>query len=153
MVRLLPTAPASRVATSKAHHIITADGRYVTFHSKASNLVAGDTNAKFDQFVHDRETGITERLSVASDGTQGNNDALGFHFGHYSIAGTSADGSHAGSVSRATNLDGTDTNNSADIFFRDRGPVIGISRLAASVAGTQIAVSGRATFAPPERND
>src|SRR4029450_7935990 len=31
---------------------ISADGRYVAFHSLASNLVAGDTDATPDVFVH-----------------------------------------------------------------------------------------------------
>src|SRR5262249_9672345 len=51
---------------------LSADGRFVAFQSTATNLVAGDTNDRFDVFVHDRETGTTERVSVASDGTQGN---------------------------------------------------------------------------------
>ena len=50
---------------------ISADGRYVAFASAADNLVLGDTNDWMDIFVHDRETGITERVSVATDGTQG----------------------------------------------------------------------------------
>jgi Tol biopolymer transport system component len=33
---------------------ISADGRYVAFESRASNLVADDTNNEFDVFVHDR---------------------------------------------------------------------------------------------------
>ena len=52
---------------------ISADGRYVAFHSDASNLVPGDTNGMTDVFVYDRQTDIIERVSVASDGTQGNN--------------------------------------------------------------------------------
>ena len=45
---------------------ITADGRYVVFHSAASNLVAGDTNGtNYDVFVHDRNTGTTTRQGLA----------------------------------------------------------------------------------------
>lgn len=51
---------------------ISADGRFVAFHSAASNLVPGDTNSKTDIFVHDRQTGETTRVFVASDGTQAN---------------------------------------------------------------------------------
>src|SRR5205823_10856439 len=50
--------------------ILSADGRFVAFESFASNLVSGDTNGTGDIFVHDRLTGVTERVSVASDGTQ-----------------------------------------------------------------------------------
>src|SRR2546425_1663307 len=45
---------------------ISADGRFVAFHSFANNLVAGDTNGSLDVFVHDRQTGATERVSVDS---------------------------------------------------------------------------------------
>ncbi|MEN6643928.1 MAG: hypothetical protein ABFE08_15945, partial [Armatimonadia bacterium] len=45
---------------------ISADGRYVAFFSVASNLVAGDTEGWDDVFVHDRTTGTTTRVSVAT---------------------------------------------------------------------------------------
>ncbi len=47
----------------------------MAFDSYASNLVSGDTNGDEDIFVHDRQTGQTTRVSVATDGTQGNNDS------------------------------------------------------------------------------
>jgi len=50
---------------------ISADGRYVAFESYASNLVAGGSNAYPDIFVHDRQTGETTRVSVASDAPRG----------------------------------------------------------------------------------
>src|SRR5262249_11437148 len=45
---------------------ISADGRYVAFESRASNLVAGDTNLTDDIFVHDLQSGMTTRVSVDS---------------------------------------------------------------------------------------
>ena len=51
---------------------ISATGRFVAFDSPATNLVSGDTNGVPDVFVHDRKTGQTTRVSVASDGAQGN---------------------------------------------------------------------------------
>ena len=36
---------------------VSADGRFVSFYSSATNLVAGDTNGVDDVFVHDRMTG------------------------------------------------------------------------------------------------
>src|SRR5207247_9608401 len=47
---------------------LSADGRFVAFDSAAADLVAGDTNRASDVFVHDRQTGTTERVSVASGG-------------------------------------------------------------------------------------
>lgn len=55
---------------------ISWDGRSVAFVSGATNLVAHDTNEKADVFVHDRMTGTTERVSVASGGV-GANDFAG----------------------------------------------------------------------------
>lgn len=51
---------------------ISHDGRYVVFDSWAPNLVPGDTNEQADVFLRDLEQAVTERISDASDGSQGN---------------------------------------------------------------------------------
>ncbi len=94
---------------------ITADGRFVAFNSQAANLVAGDTNGFFDVFVRDRQTGITERVSVSTAGTQGDGDSS---FGY--TPSISADGRFVAFSSLATNLVANDTNGFADVFVRDR---------------------------------
>ncbi|HEX9903677.1 MAG TPA: hypothetical protein VGA77_01815, partial [Propylenella sp.] len=94
---------------------ISADGRFVAFHSLAHDLVAGDTNEAFDVFVHDRLTGLTERVSVRSSGGQANQSS-----GPSSI---SADGRRVAFYSLATNLVAGDTNLTGDIFLRDRGKI------------------------------
>jgi Tol biopolymer transport system component len=91
---------------------ISADGRYVAFRSEATNLVAGDTNNTADVFVRDRLAGTTERVSLSTAGVQGNNFS-----GYPSI---SADGRIVAFASVATNLVSGDTNQSYDIFVRDR---------------------------------
>lgn len=91
---------------------ISADGRYVTFESLSSNLVPGDTNGSWDVFVHDRQTGQTTRVSVASDGAQGN--------GYY--PSISADGRFVAFESYASNLVAGDTNGRCDVFVHDRTP-------------------------------
>jgi Tol biopolymer transport system component len=91
---------------------ISSDGRYVTFESAATNLVAGDTNAKTDIFVRDRQTGSTYLVSRSSAGEQGNDASY-----HASI---SADGRYVAFWSPATNLVSGDTNGMYDIFVRDR---------------------------------
>ncbi len=50
---------------------VSDDGRYVAF-STDSPIVPGDTNGQSDVFVRDMATGVTTRVSVASDGTQAN---------------------------------------------------------------------------------
>lgn len=51
---------------------LSGDGRLVVFESTASNLVPGDTNFSPEIFVHDRSTGVTERVSLAADGERVN---------------------------------------------------------------------------------
>ena len=94
---------------------ISADGRYVAFSSDSSNLVPGDTNGRYDVFVYDRLNGQTERISVASDGTQGNNSSA-----YVSFPSISADGRYVAFTSYASNLVSEDTNEYPDIFVHDR---------------------------------
>jgi Tol biopolymer transport system component len=44
--------------------LVSADGRFVVFSSRASNLVRHDTNQSVDVFRRDLETGTTERLAA-----------------------------------------------------------------------------------------
>jgi Tol biopolymer transport system component len=97
--------------------MISADGRYVAFTSDASNLVAGDTNGQWDTFVHDRQTGKTERVSVNSAGRQA---VGGYSAGQFYAAAISADGRYVAFSSTATNLVPGDTNGALDVFVRDR---------------------------------
>ncbi len=90
---------------------ISGNGTRIAFESGATNLVAGDTNDKDDIFVHDIVTGATTRMSVASDGTQGNN--------HSRLAAISGDGSKVAFVSWASNLMAGDTNGREDVFVHD----------------------------------
>ena len=90
---------------------ISGDGRYVAFESWATNLVDGDTNDNWDIFVHDRQTGQTERVSVDSEGAQGNSGSFD--------PSISADGRYVAFTSGAT-LVLTDTNFALDIFVHDR---------------------------------
>ncbi len=100
---------------------ISADGNVVAFASRASNLVAGDTNGFADVFVRDRTTGVTERASVnelAGPGSQA--DAASQN------PSISADGRSVAFDSDASNLVPNDTNtsttgrNATDVFVRDR---------------------------------
>ena len=90
---------------------ISADGRYVNYTSFASNLVPADTNGVADIFVFDRQTGTTEQVSVASDGTEGGGTSFG--------SAISADGRYVAYGSSGSNLVSGDTNNAADVFVVD----------------------------------
>ncbi len=95
---------------------LSADGRQVAFASNASNLVADDTNSKTDVFVRDLRVGKTARVSVASDGSQGNDRSGGFATG----LALSADGRRVAFASDASNLVAGDRNFTTDVFVHDR---------------------------------
>ena len=97
---------------TSARATISADGRFVVFESTASNLVANDTNGLADIFVHNRQTGVTERVSVGAMGIQGN--------GISNEPSISADGRFVVFISAANNLVANDTNGMADVFMHDR---------------------------------
>src|SRR6185503_16290775 len=75
-------------------------------------LVTGDTNGAFDTFIHDRQTGVTERVSVSSDEVEGNAQSV--------APSVSRNGQFVAFYSDATNLVPGDTNDRTDIFVRDR---------------------------------
>jgi flagellin-like hook-associated protein FlgL len=114
---------------------ISADGRYVTFNSAASNLVAGDTNGTMDAFMSDTVTGITTRISTSATGVEGNDTSY--------AAAISADGRYITFYSIATNLVANDTNGAADTFIKDT--VTGeVERVSTSSDGSQS--SGSASY-------
>lgn len=53
---------------SNREPVISANGRYVTFLSEASNLVPNDTNGLMDAFRKDTDTGEVIRLDVDNNG-------------------------------------------------------------------------------------
>lgn len=91
---------------------MSADGRFIAYHSKATNLVTGDPTAFNDVFVYDRENQTTEWVSRAPDGAGGNNAS--------EYPAMSADGRFVAYASLATNLVPEDSNDTQDIFVRDR---------------------------------
>src|SRR5260221_4913920 len=58
---------------------ISGDGRIVVFTSHATNFVSGDTNGVTDVFVHDRQTGMTERASIDSGRSEEHTSELQSH--------------------------------------------------------------------------
>ncbi|HLA12067.1 MAG TPA: CHRD domain-containing protein [Pyrinomonadaceae bacterium] len=94
--------------------VISADGRFVAFASRATDLVtSADNNNNVDIFVRDLQTNTTKLVSVNSTGNAtGNNSS--------SAPVISADGRFVVFESTATDLATiTDNNNMADIFVRD----------------------------------
>jgi len=100
--------------------VISANGRFVSFGSYSSNLVAGDTNDNGDVFIRDTCIGaptgctpFTTLVSVGIDGSQGNNDSW-ISWG----APVSGEGRFVAFTTWATNFV-PGGNNQLDIFVRD----------------------------------
>jgi Tol biopolymer transport system component len=66
------TYTGGQATDSSAEASISADGRYVAWHSIAQDFVAGDNNGGMDVFLRDRASGTTERVSLTSGGSQAN---------------------------------------------------------------------------------
>ncbi len=147
-------------SSSSPRRPISGDGRFVAFNSDATNLVAADTNGEWDIFVRDLCLGVTTRVSVASDGTQGDNISY--------PPDISSDVRYVAFFSLADNLVPGDTNNTWDVFVHDRythrtsrasvtshgNQANGASQLP-SISGNGQAVvyeSGAANLVPPDTN-
>ena len=105
---------------------ISADGRFVAFVSSASNLVPGDNDGASDVYLRDRQAGTTEGVSVVP-----------VEFGNTSSSpAISADGRFVAFDSWESGLVPGDTNNSFDVFVRDRATGT-LERVSVDSAGVQ----------------
>ena len=92
---------------------MTPDARFIVFTSDADNLIGtADQNFSTDVFLRDRTLAKTERVSVATDGTEGDLDSSG--------GSISDDGRYVTFISNASNFDLSDSGIYADVFVRDR---------------------------------
>ena len=107
---------------------ISADGRFVTFQSSATNLVAGDTNGKQDIFMRDRQTGQTRLVSVGFAGAQSDDASY--------MPSLADDGNRVAFHSSATNLVEGDTNGCMDVFIYDLNTSL-MRRVSVSSSGGQ----------------
>jgi Tol biopolymer transport system component len=101
---------------------ISPDGRFIAYSSGADNLVVGDTNFTSDVFLLDRSTGVLQRVSVSSAGTEGDNAS--------GSPAVSADGRFVAFASDASNLvPGEPIDSASDVYLRDvqTGTTEGIS--------------------------
>ena len=95
---------------------VSDNGRFVAFASRATNLVANDTNTSSDIFVRDRVTNTTTRVSVTSAGEERQGDSVlpritpdGRFVVFNSLAALSADDTCAPSATACT-----------DVYLHDR---------------------------------
>lgn len=88
---------------------ISADGRFVSFYSDASNLVLTDLNAANDVFLKDRMTNESYLISADPSGYAANGSSL--------FARLSDDGRYVNFLSFATNIVPDDNNGVGDVFL------------------------------------
>jgi hypothetical protein len=101
---------------------VSGNGQFVTFQSKATDLVANDNNENADVFLRDTISGKTTILSVNQFGTASAGGVSVF-------PALSQDGSYASFSSTAPNIVPGDANTREDVFLRDlaRGPIALVS--------------------------
>ncbi|MBW4565401.1 MAG: DUF4347 domain-containing protein [Mojavia pulchra JT2-VF2] len=129
ITRISTDASGTQSNGSSYSSSISADGRYVSFYSDASNLVSGDTNGTADVFVKDLVSGSITRITTNDSGIQGNDFSQ--------VSSISADGRYVVFHSNANNLVSDDTNSTRDVFVRDLGRI-----------GTTISGSSSITITP-----
>ena len=108
---------------------ISGNGRYVAFQSSATNLVDGDGNTRVDAFVFDRKKGVTTRVSVASDGTEGDQGSF--------APVISGNGRVVVFESDAATLVADDGNGDTDTFAHDRKQGV-TERVSVDAAGAEV---------------
>jgi Tol biopolymer transport system component len=90
---------------------LSGDGRYVAYASQGSKLPPGDTIPRAEIFVFDRQTKVTDRVSISSTGDEANHGAEWWVW-------ISPDARYVLFPSESTNLDSTDSRRGW--FMRDR---------------------------------
>lgn len=95
---------------------ISADGRYVSFSSQATNLSPDDTNTTTDVYVRDLQANTTTLASRSSGVAGAKGNAGSFYDLDHNL---SADGRYVSFISNATNLDPADTESFPDMYVRD----------------------------------
>ncbi len=116
--------------TESAVSRVSADGRYVVFESRASNLVDDDLNGFRDIFRRDLQLGRTVLVSQAFDGS-------GSASGISLDADISGDGRYVVWATSAANIVPGDTNNQRDVFLRDMQTGL-VERLSVTSSGAQV---------------
>ncbi|MEV6238133.1 hypothetical protein [Lentzea sp. NPDC051838] len=128
-VRRISTALDGAQGDKLVHHglAMSADGRFVVFPSAATNLVPGDTNGSVDMFVKDVVSGAVERVNVSASGEQTSSYTL--------MPAITPDGSRVLFVAWGDNLVPGDTEDTPDIFMKDRrsGAVVRVNTRADGV--------------------
>jgi len=105
---LVSQAPEAATTGRSVLPALSATGKWIAYSSDADNLVAGDTNGMTDIFRKRFKTGVTERMSVSSQGVEGNANS--------DQATISRNGKFVLFSTRATNLFDLEQGNSGGVW-------------------------------------
>ena len=110
--RVSVTSTGIQAASDCMEPDISGDGRFVAYHSGASNLATNRAFNTWDIYVYECATGIVEMVSRNNSGVEGDGQSV--------TAKLSSDGRYVAFNSGAHNLDPRDHNNSSNVFVADR---------------------------------
>lgn len=121
---------------------LSRDGRFVVFHSGATNLAPRANNGVDDVFVRDRKTGVTTLLSVGLGGIEADEQSQ--------LPVISGGGRFVAFQSDATNLVAGDNDFLLDVFVHDRQThtieLVSVDPTGASGGGGQPSISADGRF-------
>jgi hypothetical protein len=90
----------------------TEDGRFVVFQSEANNLIAGDSNSRYDIFLRNIEAGLTSIVTRNDTGELGNGASV------YPSIGTDGNNLYVSYSSKSTNLVADDVHGVDQIYVQ-----------------------------------
>jgi Tol biopolymer transport system component len=123
------TSDGEQANAPSTYPTISGDGRFVTFTSEASNLVDGDVDGTSDVFVTNVQTGDIELVSRSAVGEPAGGSSYGY------FPSISSDGRFVVFNSDSSNLAGSDSNGTWDVFLFDRNTDI-VSLISRSMEGS-----------------
>jgi Tol biopolymer transport system component len=110
---------------------VSDNGKFVAFHSEASNLHILDHNLFRDVFVRDMGASVNHLASLGAGGTSGNN-----HSGYVAAVALSGNGQQVAFISNASDLVLGDTNGVADMFVTNLATSL-VQRVTVTTAGVE----------------
>ncbi|MCC7169163.1 MAG: PD40 domain-containing protein [Planctomycetes bacterium] len=124
------SAGGAELALGAEAPLISGDGRFVAYASRDAALIPGDVFGGYDIIVHDLVTGTNDWASPGSSGQISNGDS-------YRPNAISPDGRFVVFSSGASDLVSGDTNNTFDVFLRDRTLAV-TERVNVTTTGEQV---------------
>jgi Tol biopolymer transport system component len=128
--------------------VLSPDDRLVAFVSHSSGFGPTDTNGDVDVYLHDRQTGETELVSVNADGTDSGRGVAQTSASQQPVF--SPDGTKLAFVSSASDLVPGGTGDGTDVFVRDlvAGTTEWVSAPADGIGEDDHSWSGGPVFSP-----